>query len=99
MQNLIFRGVGIGLGVAAGIALWPLALLGIAAALVAQAFKTSPEDQPLLPPASLPSQLTEVRREAMAKVEARNLQSSYLARLERLEKAWASSGDYPQTST
>lgn len=99
MKNPVLRGVGIGLGMTAGVVLWPFALVGVAAALVAKAFESQPEATPALEAQSFPLQLAAVRREAMAKVEARNLQHQYLARLERLEKAWAASGDYPQAST
>lgn len=102
MKNPVLRGVGIGLGVTAGVVLWPFALVGVAAALVAKAFEAQPEPQPepqpVLEPQVFSNQLAAVRREAMAKVHARNLQHQYEARLERLEKAWAASGDYPQAS-
>lgn len=98
MKNPVLRGVGIGLGMTAGVVLWPFALVGVAAALVAKAFEAQPEPQPVLEPQVFSNQLAAVRREAMAKVHARNLQHQYEARLERLEKAWAASGDYPQAS-
>ena len=98
MKNPVLRGVGIGLGMTAGVVLWPFALVGVAAALVAKAFEAQPEPQPVLESQVFSNQLAAVRREAMAKVHARNLQHQYEARLERLEKAWAASGDYPQAS-
>ncbi|MGB0873701.1 MAG: hypothetical protein ACPGSE_00460 [Synechococcus sp.] len=92
----VLNGVGMGLGMGVAIALWPFALVGVAGAAawkLATATKAKPQPRSLEP---ISNQLEDVRREALARVEAFNRQLEHERQLENLERCLAASGGHPE---